>query len=75
MQWDLAAQPHVVQNVAELVLQGYEIALRWVVSPAAWSQFAMLVVAYLLANFIARRLRTPLSRLLNPAEDSTSVLA
>ena len=75
MEWDLSAQPPLVQNAAELVLQGYEIALRWVVSPAAWSQFAVLVVAYLLATVIARRLRTPLSRLLTPAEDSTSVLA
>lgn len=75
MDWDLSAQPPVVQNAAALAERGYEIALTWLTSPAAWSQGAVLVVAYLLAVFIARRLRQPLTRLLTPPEDSTNVIA
>ena len=75
MQWDLSAQPPVVQKAAGFALQGYEIALTWLLSPAAWSQFAILVVAYLAALTIARKLRPALARLLTPLEGSTSVLA
>jgi small-conductance mechanosensitive channel len=75
MQWDFSAQPPVVQKAAGFALQGYEIALTWLLSPAAWSQFAILVVAYLAALTIARKLRPALARLLTPLEDSTSVVA
>ena len=75
MEWDLSAQPPIVQKAADLLMQGYEIALTWLVSPAAWSQFAVLVLAYLLAAFIAGRVRKPLTRLLTPPEDSTSIIA
>jgi small-conductance mechanosensitive channel len=75
MQWDLSAQPPVVQKVAGFALQGYEIALTWLLSPAAWSQFAILVGAYLAALAIARKLRPALARLLTPLEESTSVVA
>lgn len=75
MQWDLSAQPPVVQKAAGFALQGYEIALTWLLSPAAWSQFAILVGAYLAALAIARKLRPALARLLTPLEDSTSVVA
>jgi small-conductance mechanosensitive channel len=75
MQWDLSAQPPVVQKAAGFALQGYEIALTWLLSPAAWSQFAILVGAYLAALAIARKLRPALARLLTPLEESTSVVA
>ena len=75
MQWDLSAQPPVVQKAAGFALQGYEIALTWLLSPAAWSQFAILVLAYLAALTIARKLRPALARLLTPLEGSTSVFA
>lgn len=53
----------------------WDIALSWLVSPAAWSQFALLVVAYLLALVVARKLRAPLTRLLTPPEDLDNPLA
>jgi len=54
---------------------GRDLALDWLTSPAAWSQFALLVVAYIAARLIARRLTPPLTRLLTPPEDKTGLIA
>ncbi|WP_164660780.1 mechanosensitive ion channel family protein [Tropicibacter sp. Alg240-R139] len=53
----------------------WDIALSWLVSPAAWSQFALLVVAYFLALVVARKLRAPLTRLLTPPDDLDNPVA
>ncbi|MEQ6249746.1 mechanosensitive ion channel domain-containing protein [Sulfitobacter sp. HNIBRBA3233] len=68
MDFDLTAFPPIVQQIAGYAIQGYELALGWLLSPAAWSQFAVLVVAYLLAVVIARRMRPALSSLIDPGE-------
>ncbi|MGJ8605601.1 MAG: mechanosensitive ion channel family protein [Marivita sp.] len=75
MEWDLSAQPPIVQKAVGFALQGYEIALGWLLSPAAWSQFAILVVAYLAAVILARKIRPPLVRLLTPPESNLSALS
>jgi small-conductance mechanosensitive channel len=75
MDWDLSSQPPIVQKAADFALQGYEIALGWLLSPAAWSQFALLIVAYLAALFLTRRLRPTLTRILTPPADNVSVLS
>jgi potassium-dependent mechanosensitive channel len=51
-----------------------DIAAGWLLSPAAWSQFALLVVAYLAARLVTARLLPSLRRLLDPAE-TQSMLA
>ena len=48
--------------------QGWDIAKGWLLSPAAWSQFGLLVVAYIAAYFLARRFKPLLTRLLSPPE-------
>ena len=51
------------------------LAQSWLFSPAAWSQFALLIGAYLLAR-LANRIITPrLTKLLAPVADSTSILS
>ena len=75
MDWDLSSQPPIVQKAADFALQGYEIALGWLLSPAAWSQFALLIVAYVAALFLTRRLRPTLTRILTPPADNVSVLS
>ncbi|SPJ26691.1 mechanosensitive ion channel family protein [Falsiruegeria mediterranea] len=62
-------------QVLEQAQRLWDIALGWLVSPAAWSQFALLVMAYLLALVVARKLRAPLTRLLTPPEDLDNPLA
>ena len=75
MDWDLSAQPPIVQTVVGYALQGYDIALGWLLSPAAWSQFALLILSYLAAVILTRRIRPVLTRLLTPQSDSVSLLS
>ncbi|MGJ8626969.1 MAG: mechanosensitive ion channel family protein [Sulfitobacter sp.] len=75
MEFDLSSQPEIVQRAYGYVLQGWELAARWLLSPAAWSQFALLVLAYLLAILVARRLRPMLKAKITPAEESEGTVA
>ncbi|MGJ8555737.1 MAG: mechanosensitive ion channel family protein, partial [Sulfitobacter geojensis] len=68
MQLDLSSQPEIVQQAYGYALQGWELAMSWLLSPAAWSQFALLVLAWFLAGVIARRLRPALAQLIDPKE-------
>ncbi|MEM8655132.1 MAG: mechanosensitive ion channel domain-containing protein [Pseudomonadota bacterium] len=73
MEFDLESQPEIVQTIVGYALQGWELALTWLLSPAAWSQFALLIAAYLAAWMITRRVRPALARLLDPGESESAV--
>ncbi|WP_300032700.1 mechanosensitive ion channel domain-containing protein [uncultured Roseobacter sp.] len=75
MEFDLSTQPEIVQQAAGYALQVWELAMSWALSPAAWSQFALLIVAWLLAVVAARRLRGWLVPVLTPAAESENMLA
>ncbi|SHI02665.1 mechanosensitive ion channel family protein [Marivita hallyeonensis] len=75
MDWDLSAQPPIVQQAVGYLEQAYALALSWLVSPAAWSQFAVLLAAFLLALVITRRLRKTLTGWLTPKEGATDIFA
>ncbi|MDC0136703.1 mechanosensitive ion channel [Sulfitobacter sp.] len=68
MDFDLTKYPPIVQQIAGYAVQGYELAMGWLLSPAAWSQFGILVGAYLLAVLITRRLRPAFHSLIDPGE-------
>ena len=68
MEFDLESQPEIVRQIAGYALQGWEQALAWLQSPAAWTQFAILIASYFLAVILARRLRPRLHNLLDPGE-------
>ena len=67
MDWD--AQPEIVKQAWGFVLQGWEIAEGWLMSPAAWSQFGLLMASFVLAWGLSRRLKPWLTRLLSPADE------
>ena len=75
MEFDLSSQPEIVQQAAAYGLQVLDIGRTWLLSPAAWSQFALLVAAYLLALVVAARLRGTLRKLLTPDESADTLLA
>jgi small-conductance mechanosensitive channel len=54
---------------------GLAIATEWATSPAAWSQFALLLAAFVAARLIAGRLNPWLRRVLTPAEGREGLLA
>ncbi|MEM6938900.1 MAG: mechanosensitive ion channel domain-containing protein [Pseudomonadota bacterium] len=66
MEFDLSAQPEIVQQAVGFAQQGWELALTWALSPAAWSQFGLLIAAWILAVLITRRMRPGLARLIDP---------
>ncbi|MHA6262954.1 mechanosensitive ion channel family protein [Arenibacterium sp. CAU 1754] len=75
MEFDLSSQPEIVQQAAGYVLQAWELAKGWLLSPAAWMQFGLLILAYILAVVATRKLRPLIERVLTPAEDSTNIIA
>ncbi|WP_420326383.1 mechanosensitive ion channel family protein [Mameliella sp.] len=75
MDFDLTNQPEIVQQAYAYLMQGWEIAREWLISPAAWSQFGLLAAAFLLAWLLTRRLRPWLTRILTPEASRQSLLA
>ena len=57
------------------IATAYEVAFVWLINPANWVQFALLVGAYLVAVFITRKLNPRLTKLLTPAQDNFSMLS
>lgn len=75
MEFDLASQPEIVQQAAGYALQGWDLAKGWLLSPAAWMQFGLLVAAYLIAVYVSRRLNPVLVRLLTPPGEQDNLIA
>ena len=67
--------PEIVTKALGYAQQGWDIAAEWLLSPAAWSQFALLVVAYLAALYAHRKLSPLVKRLLTPSGDQTTYLS
>lgn len=68
-------QPEIIERVMGWLDQAGQIALGWLTSPAAWSQFALLAVAYALAWIIAARLMPVLVRVLAPDAEKIGLFA
>lgn len=75
MEFDLASQPQIVQQAAGYALQGWDLAKGWLLSPAAWMQFGLLILAYFAAVLVTRRLRPLVTRLLTPSEAQDNPIA
>ncbi|MCP4821166.1 MAG: mechanosensitive ion channel [Shimia sp.] len=65
----------IVDKTLQKLLEFWEIAQGWLLSPAAWSQFALLVVAYLVALYAAKKLRPVLGKLLTPPQEADGYVA
>ncbi|MFO1175923.1 MAG: mechanosensitive ion channel [Paracoccaceae bacterium] len=68
-------QPEIVTKLMAYGNQAWQLALGWLTSPAAWSQLALLLVAWGLAVLAERRLVPKLRSLLQPIADSHGLLA
>ena len=65
----------LVLQTTEMFGTGYDLAMGWLLSPAAWVQFAMLVGAYVLAKLVDRYVTPRLTALLIPSTDNTNLLS
>ena len=66
--------PPFAEAALGYIEQGWDIAKNWLLSPAAWSQFIILVIAYLAAVYVSRKLKPTLTRILTPATATPTVL-
>ena len=55
------------------LMQGYDFAMQWLTSAAAWSQFALLVLAYFTAQYVGKKLVPATEKLLTPKENQTGL--
>lgn len=67
--------PAFLQPALPMIEQGWTLAMGWLLSPAAWSQFGLLIAAFVLAWLVNRRLKVVLARVLTPAADNLSIFA
>lgn len=68
-------QSQLLETVQNYALQGWDMAKGWLLSPAAWTQFALLVVAYLVALFLTKRLRPLIEKYLTPPQEQDHAIA
>ena len=64
----MAGQTELAEKVMGWLQQATEVAQGWMLSPAAWSQFALLALAYLVAQTITRRAEPGVTRFLHPGD-------
>ncbi len=55
--------------------QALTLAQEWLLSPAAWSQFGLLIGAYLLARLVNRIISPKIKDLLTPEPENQSIIA
>lgn len=64
-------QPDIVAKAVLMAQDAVDIAAGWLLSPAAWSQFALLGLCYLAAQQITRRVAPRLNAALDPKQAQT----
>ncbi|WP_422048221.1 mechanosensitive ion channel family protein [Shimia sp.] len=68
-------QAEILDTALQEATRLWGIAEGWLLSPAAWSQFALLLIAYLVALYTSRKMHPLLGRLLTPPEGQDSYIA
>lgn len=60
-------------NISGLMTQAGQTAAAWLLSPAAWSQFALLAAAYIGATLLTRKITPQLLHWLDPGEKTNLI--
>lgn len=68
-------EPALMAQITTWLSGAGDQALQWLASPAAWSQFAMLAGAFLLATLITAQVNPVITRLVTPAEGRSGLFA
>ena len=68
-------QSDLMTKVIGWLTQAGDIALGWLLSPAAWTQFGLLALAYVSARYATRRVVPVITRLVAPAAENQGILA
>jgi potassium-dependent mechanosensitive channel len=65
----------LLDRIMGWVDQAGAIAIGWLTSPAAWTQFALLALAYLAARLVSARLQPKLTQWMTPKEGRSGIIA
>ena len=65
----------MIETLRGYIEDGQSVVLDWITSPAAYAQFGLLIVAYLLAVVASKWLRPRLQKIVTPPEAARSQLA
>ena len=68
-------QPEIVTKAIAYLQEGWALALSWLSSPAAWSQFALLLVSWGLAIVVSRKLGAKIAQFVAPPTGATGLFA
>jgi small-conductance mechanosensitive channel len=68
-------QSDIATRVMGWIEQAGDVALGWLASPAAWSQFALLAVAFVVARLVAARVNPVVRRVIEPGEGKVGMIA
>ncbi len=71
----MAEQSELITTTLAYATEAWEVVQGWLLSPIAWSQFGLLVLAYLAARVAAGRLAPALTKLLTPANAAQNIIA
>lgn len=71
----MGGQPEFITKLMGYVDQGWQMTLTWMSSPAAWSQFTLLIVAWGLALLAARKIAPKIEAFLAPKADARGLMA
>lgn len=66
-------QSEFVTNLLGWLAQASDIAQGWLLSPAAWSQFALLALAYVAAVAASKRISPLVTRVLDPGDKANLI--
>jgi potassium-dependent mechanosensitive channel len=66
---------NIKDQALSYLAQSYDFAMQWLTSPAAWSQFGLLVLAFLIAYYVRKKLAPVVEKLLTPKESQTGTMA
>ncbi len=63
------------ERITEFATDAWDFALSWLTSPAAWSQFILLIAAFGIAWYVNRRFAPVIEKLLRPNDDKQHIIA
>ena len=68
------AEGTFMERMAGYVTDGVDVAVGWLSSPAAWSQFGLLALSYVVAVVLTRRLLPVAQRVIAPPEGKAGLI-
>ncbi len=70
----MEGQSEIVTRMMGWLDQARDLAMGWLLSPAAWTQFGLLIASFLVARYATRRITPQIAKLLAPEEAAVGMI-